>query len=83
MREDLASGPNMTRYQLSNLKVILIITERMVDSSRHLRIQEIILCHLINLSNLQPADKKDKLEDEKYWEENFRFRVELLVPNQR
>ena len=37
----------------------------------------------MNLSNLQPTDEKYKLEDEENWEEDFRFRVELLVSNQR
>ena len=57
----------MTRYQLSDLKVIFIITKRMVDGT----------------GNLQPANEENKLEDEEDWEEHVWFRVQVLVSDER
>ena len=57
----------MARYQLSDLKVIFIITKRMVDGA----------------GNLQPANEENKLEDEEDWEEHVWFRVQVLVSNER
>ena len=57
----------MTRYKLSDLKVIFIITKWMVDGA----------------GNLQPANEKNKLEDEEDWEEHVWFRVQVLVSDER
>ena len=57
----------MTRYQLSDLKIIFIITKRMVDGA----------------GNLQPANEENKLEDEEDWEEHVWFRVQVLVSDER
>ena len=74
----------MARYQLPNLEVVLIITEWMIDGSRHLGKRKLNkLDHRVDLSNLQPADEKNELEDEENWEEDFRLRVELLVADER
>ena len=74
----------MTRYQLSNLKVVLVVPKWVIDSSGHLEIErKKYFFQKINLSNLQPSDEKYKLKYEENWEEDFRFRVELLVSNER